>query len=42
MMLERAYLGEDEAVIVGVFGVFCAVLHGMEEEHRHDLGRAAA
>lgn len=38
----RCYLGEDEAVIVGVTGVFRSVLHGMKEQHRHDLRHAAA
>lgn len=35
------YLGEDEAVVVGVTGVFRSVLHGMKEKHRHDLCHAA-
>jgi len=34
-------LGEDEAVIVGVTGVFRSVLHGIKEQHRHNLGHAA-
>lgn len=35
------YLREDESIIVGVAWVFRAILHGVEEEHRHDLCRAA-
>ena len=37
----RHHLGEDEAVVVGVAGVFRSVLHGMKEQHRHDLCCAA-
>lgn len=35
------YLGEDEAIIVGVPGILWSVLHGMKEQHRHDLCCAA-
>ncbi len=35
------HLGEDEAVVVRVTGVFRSVLHGMKEEHRHDLCHTA-
>lgn len=38
----ESYFGEDEAVVAGVTGVFRSVFHGVEEEHRHDLGHAAA
>lgn len=36
------YFGEDEAVVAGMPGVLGSVLHGVEEEHRHDLSHAAA
>lgn len=36
------HLGHDEAVIVEVARVVVAVLHGVEEKHRHDLCHAAA
>lgn len=35
------YLGEYEAVIIGITGVFGSVLHGVKEQHRHDLCRTA-
>lgn len=38
----KSYFGEDEAVVAGVAGLFRSVFHGVEEEHRHDLGHAAA
>lgn len=41
MSLCVCYLGEDEAVVAGITGVFGSVLHGMKEQHRHDLCRAA-
>ncbi len=37
-----AHLGQDEAVIVGVAGIFGFVAHGVEEQHWHELGSAAA
>ena len=36
------HLRQDEAVVVGVLGVLGAVLHGVEEQHGHDLRHAAA
>lgn len=37
-----SHLGHDEAVTVEVPWVFRAVLHGVEEKHRHDFCHAAA
>lgn len=36
------HLGHDETVVVEVPWIVVAVLHGVEEEHGHDLGHAAA
>ena len=41
MEMRKCYLGKDESVIVGVPRIFRSVLHGMKEEHRHDLCHAA-
>lgn len=37
-----SHLGHDEAVVVEVAWVVVAILHGVEEQHRHDLCHAAA